>query len=149
MLFPAGVAIDASGTVWVANNTNFSVTRLTHSGSLISGPNGYLGGGLCSPYGIATDVIGNAWITSQNPFLLTKLSTNNAAISGSGGYTASGLNFPTSIAIDGSGDTWVANNGANTVSEFIGVATPVVTPIVAGLPATPTAIGTSKLGTQP
>jgi len=149
LLFPAGVAIDASGTVWVANNANFSVTRLSHSGSLISGPNGYLGGGLSSPYGIAIDGTGNAWITSQNPFLLTELSTNNAAISGPGGYTAGELNLPTSIAIDGSGDTWVANNGANTVSEFIGVATPVVTPIVAGLPATPTANGTSKLGTQP
>jgi hypothetical protein len=86
---------------------------------------------------------------SQNPFLLTELSTNNAATSGPGGYTASGLNLPTSVAIDGSGDTWVANNGSNTISEFIGVATPVVTPIMAGLPATPTVSGTSKLGKQP
>jgi len=35
------------------------------------------------------------------------------------------------------------------IIEFIGAATPVITPTAAGLPATPTADGSSKLGTRP
>jgi hypothetical protein len=35
------------------------------------------------------------------------------------------------------------------VLEFIGAATPVITPIAAGLPSAPTANGTSNLGTRP
>jgi hypothetical protein len=59
------------------------------------------------------------------------------------------MRYAASIAVDGSGDVWVANNPGNTVSELIGVATPVVTPIAAGLPVTPTADGSSNLGTRP
>ena len=52
-------------------------------------------------------------------------------------------------ALDASGDIWVANGGNNTVTEVIGAAVPVITPIAAGLPATPTVGGVSNLGTRP
>lgn len=149
LLSPVGVTVDGPGNVWVTNNGTFSVTRLSNSGAMLSGTNGYQGGGVGMPYGIAIDGAGNSWIASENPFLLTELSPSDAILSGPNGYSASGLNLPTAIAVDGSGDVWVANNAANTVSEFVGVATAVVTPIVAGLPAKPTTNGTSKLGTQP
>jgi hypothetical protein len=61
------------------------------------------------------------------------------------------------IAIDPSGNVWTVNNnqaGASStssanpvVTEIVGAAAPVVTPIAAGLPTTPG--GTSKLGTKP
>jgi hypothetical protein len=38
-----------------------------------------------------------------------------------------------SIAIDSSGDIWLCDGNTNTVSEYIGVATPVVTPVAANL----------------
>ena len=58
------------------------------------------------------------------------------------------------MALDGSGNAWIGNSGypceaVDSVLEFIGVATPVITPIAAGLPATPTANGSSNLGTRP
>jgi hypothetical protein len=59
------------------------------------------------------------------------------------------LNAPAGIAIDGSGDLWIMNENNSNVIEFIGVATPVITPIAAGLPSTPTVNGTSNLGTRP
>ena len=79
---------------------------------------------------------------------MTELTSTGSIVSGSN-YFSSGLNLPTAIAIDGSGNAWVANNSTNTVSEFVGAATPVVTPIVAGLPSTPTVGGDSNLGTKP
>jgi hypothetical protein len=35
--------------------------------------------------------------------------------------------------VDGSGDIWVANSGSYKVTEFIGLATPVVTPLAVGV----------------
>jgi len=59
--------------------------------------------------------------------------------------------YPSGIAIDGSGDVWVGNQYGypSFLTEFIGAGTPVITPIAAGLTATPTADGSSKLGTRP
>jgi hypothetical protein len=97
---------------------------------------------------IAIDGAGNAWITNILG-AVSEFSSAGAALSPSTGYTGGGLSLPDSIAIDGSGNAWISNVGNNTVSELIGVATPVITPICAGLPATPTANGTSNLGTRP
>ena len=67
------------------------------------------------------------------------------------GYIRTGLIRPFAIALDGSGNLWAASQGGGIIEivEFIGVATPVITPIAAGLPATPTTDGSSNLGTRP
>jgi secreted PhoX family phosphatase len=61
----------------------------------------------------------------------------------SAGYTASGtLNGPNAIAVDPSGNVWIANNSNNTMTELIGAATPVVTPLAVG-------VKNNTLGTKP
>ena len=40
------------------------------------------------------------------------------------------------VAIDASGNLWVTNFGSNTLTEFIGLAVPVKTPLI-GPPQTP------------
>jgi streptogramin lyase len=147
LLMPGDVAVDGGGYVWVANYGSSSVTRLSHTGAVLSGSGGYIGGGLDQPFGIAIDGSGDAWVGSQSPFNLSGISSTDVQISGPGGYPNGTLNKPVGVAIDGSGDIWIANDGNNTVSEMIGAATPVVTPIVAGLPAVATSGG--KLGSQP
>jgi hypothetical protein len=149
LLSPVAVALDSLGNAWVADNTNASITELSHSGALLSGSGGFTGGGIDFPSSVAIDGSGKVWAASQNPPNVTVLSSTGSIASGSGSYFSSGLNVPAAIAIDSSGDAWVANNSSNTVSEFIGAATPVVTPIVAGLPSTPTVGGDSNLGTKP
>jgi hypothetical protein len=158
----AAMAIDGSGDVWTTSayyNGNYlvpNVTKFTNAGVALSPPPGYTGGGLNQPLAIAIDGAGNAW--TANAFAVagvwsgsvSEFSSAGAALSPSAGYTGANLSYPESIAIDGSGDVWIANyiSGVG-VSELIGVATPVVTPICAGLPATPTANGSSNLGTRP
>jgi hypothetical protein len=44
--------------------------------------------------------------------------------------------------IDGSGDVWVGNATAQNLTEYIGSAAPVITPLA-------TAASTNKLGTRP
>jgi streptogramin lyase len=144
---PLGIAIDGSGNVWIANASGGGIIKFNSSGISVSGPSGYTGGGLNVPYGIAVDGSGDIWVTNASGNSISAFNSSGIAISGSSGYTRSGLNGPRGIALDGSGNVWVTSGGG--VVEFIGVATPVITPICAGLPATPTTDGTSKLGTRP
>ena len=50
--------------------------------------------------------------------------------------TDASLLDPYGLAIDASGNLWVTNAGKNTLTQFIGVAVPVKTPL-AGPPQTP------------
>jgi hypothetical protein len=140
---PWGLAIDANGNVWVANSGTGadSISKFSSSGSPVSPTAGYTGGGLNIPEDIAIDGAGNVWVVNRAtnadspPYpdsAISEFNSSGAAISPSTGYQA-GLNLPLRIAIDGSGNAWVSNASLNSVSEFVGAAAPVVTPIVANL----------------
>jgi streptogramin lyase len=147
---PFGIAIDSSGSVWVTNYASGGgVTKLSNSGSVLSGATGYSGGGLNYPVDIAIDGAGSVWVANQFGNSVTAISNSGSSLSGANGYLGGGLNAPAGVAIDGSGNAWVTSLYNSSVAEFVGAATPVVTPIVEGLPSTPTSNGTSSLGTRP
>ena len=147
------IALDGSGDAWVTNAYGNSISKFAHGGGAISPSSGYTGGGLNGPYGgIAIDGAGSVWAANLygGNGSVTELSSSGSAISPSTGYLGGSLNGSNGIAIDGSGDVWVTEDGGvGGVAEFIGAATPVITPIMAGLPTTPTSNGTSNLGTRP
>ena len=144
---PGAITIDSSGNVWAANYSNSSVTKLSNAGSPLSPSTGYTGGGGVGGGGIAIDGSGNIWVISSSGGV-SEFSNVGTALSPPTGYASGDLGSPFFMAIDGSGDVWVVNFDGS-VFEFIGVGTPVITPICAGLPAIPTANGTSNLGTRP
>jgi len=140
---PWGLAIDTSGNVWVADSSTGAnrISLLGSSGSAISSSAGYTGGGLNIPEGIAIDGAGNVWVANRGstnviapfpPSSISEFNSSGTAISPSTGYQA-GLNLSLRLAIDGSGNVWVSNASLNTVTEFVGLASPVVTPIVGNL----------------
>jgi DNA-binding beta-propeller fold protein YncE len=94
---------------------------------------GYSGGGLNIPYAAACDGAGLVWVANLGANLISAFDPSGSPISPSTGYTSPGFDVPASIAIDGSGNVWVGNGEAGTVTELIGAATPVVTPVVANL----------------
>lgn len=148
---PFGIAMDANGNAWIANEGTGSVTEVSNLGVVLSPSGGYTGAGLDYPVSVAIDGAGNAWVANLVGSV-TELSSAGAAISPYPGYTGGGVlipNEPADAVIDGSGDVWVAGVANGSVMEMIGAATPVITPIAAGLPVTPTANGTSLLGTEP
>ena len=153
---PSAIAMDGSGNAWVANLYGHSITKLSNSGAFLSGANGFTGGDLDFSVGIAIDGSGNAWVVNGysnsgvNSGLgsITELSSSGSILSGLNGLTGGNLDYPLSIAIDGSGNVWVGSS-FSAVSELIGAAVPVITPVVAGLPVTPTTNGSSNLGTRP
>lgn len=130
---PKAVALDSSGSVWLPNAGNSSVTKLSNSGAALSGVNGFTAGSLGAPSAIAIDSSGNAWVASSSLNMLTVL--NPSGIAGLG-YNGTGISMPSSIAIDASSNVWVANSTGVTQISRAGVLTTFST---AGI-ATPTAI---------
>jgi hypothetical protein len=155
-MYSYGLAIDSSGNVWSTNYLG-SVVEISNSGSVLSGANGFTGGGMTFPGGVAIDGAGNVWTSnyeSSPQAGITELSSSGAALSPAARYASGLLDAAKGIAVDGSGNVWATNglsatSAAGNVVELVGIATPVITPISAGLPATPTVDGSSKLGTRP
>jgi len=132
---PTSVAIDSADNVWSANFYANTVGLVSSAGTVLSG-GGYSGGGMNAPRGIAVDGNGNAWVASEHGPSLAEFANASGAnhgtlLSPSGGWgTDAKLLEPYSLAIDAAGNIWVSNYGNNTLTEFIGLAAPVKTPLL-------------------
>jgi PKD repeat protein len=158
--YPGGIAIDSGGNAW-SPGTPFtgatSLEELSNSGVIVGD---YTGGGLITPVAIAIDGSGNLWVANAGlygkDYSISEFSSTGAPTTGPNGYTGGNVNDPSAVAVDASGNVWIADGNGNdagghenAITELIGAATPVITPIAAGLPSTPSSNGTSRLGTRP
>jgi streptogramin lyase len=136
----SGVATDQSGNVWIANYYGNSISEVNTCGTLEI--DAATGGGVLRPQGIAVDGAGTVWVANFQGNSLSELGGSSSAAPGtflsptSGFGTDASLLDPYGLAIDASGNLWVSNAGKNTLTQFIGVAAPVKTPL-AGPPQSP------------
>jgi sugar lactone lactonase YvrE len=144
------MAIDHSGSIWVGNGVGvgtvltYGVEKYSNNGTLLSPYVTYTQGGFDTqgrPGAIAIDGVGHVFIADLSN-ALTELNNDGSAISPASGYTDSSISVPVGIAVDGSGNVWLANYSGNSVTEFVGVGAPVVTPIAAG-------VANNTLGVRP
>lgn len=144
---PQALAVDQRGYVWAANYYGDSVSLVSPTGTVVS--SGYTMAGLVHPLGVAIDGSGSVWTvsarnasgTTSNPTLTQIAGSDSSspghALSPSGGWLAdAGMLIPFGIAIDASGNIWITNFGNNTITEVVGMAVPVRTPLN-GSPQTP------------
>lgn len=138
---PAGIAIDQENNVWVASYRGLYVSRILNTGEVANAR--YTGAGsMARPQGIAVDGSGNVWVANFGAPYLTELSGSLSAAPGtslspSTGYGADAkLLEAYALAIDASGNVWVSNAGSDSVTKFIGLASPVKTPL-SGVPKGP------------
>lgn len=118
------IALDPAGNAWVAPGPGEFIAELSSSGVVLSGTNGYTGGGMSDTQGIAVDGSGNAWVADGNAYNVIKLSPAGTPLSGANGYTGGGLSYPCAIAPDGLGNIWVINYLGNSVTELTSAGTP-------------------------
>jgi streptogramin lyase len=107
---PGGVAIDASGNVWVANYSSAQgfVTELGPTGTILGPSSGYPVG--VNPNGIAIDTSGFVWVANDGSHSVSKLNgTTGAPVTGS--PFSVGTQNPFGLSIDQQGNIWVAGNG--------------------------------------
>jgi hypothetical protein len=154
---PDSIAVDHAGNIWVGNISG-SLTELaaTSTTSITESANSpFSGGGLTGPYTGLIDGLGNVWETdfSTGSGAVSELTYSGAPVSPSTGFTHT-FNGATGLAIDGSGNVWIGNSTAAAsstvagyVTEIVGQAAPLTTPLSAALPGI--AGGPNTLGTRP
>ncbi len=133
---PTGVAVDSSGNVYVADESNNEIRMIT-SGGVVSTLAGSTTAGrgdgtgtaasFNAPNGIAIDSAGNLWVTDSGNNEIRKITMPGAGVSTPYGSltgvagTANGtgnsakFNAPYAIVADSSGNLYVADRGNNEI----------------------------------
>jgi streptogramin lyase len=130
----SGIAIDQRGDVWVANYYGDSISQLGSDGTVISSGYSDNKASIWHPHGIAIDGSGHVWVANYLGSSITELAGSAASspgqiLSPTAGYTRdAGFVEAYAVAIDASGNLWITNFYTNTLTEIIGLATPVKTP---------------------
>jgi sugar lactone lactonase YvrE len=141
---PGGVALDASGNIYIADYTNNEIRKVTISTGKIStivdtgGHAGYCcdGGAATSgevktPQGVAVDSSGNIYIADTGNHVIRKVTistgkistiagTGSANFGGDGGLATAGsvtFNTPSGVAVDGSGNFYIADTLNNRIRK--------------------------------
>jgi len=113
---PRGVAIDASGNIYVTNSGNNTISKYNASGTYL----GTFGSGatLSFPKDLVFDSSGNAYVLN----LGASAGTGSVyKYNSSGVYQStilSGLNYALGITIDASDNIYIADQGATTVKKY-------------------------------
>ncbi len=154
---PEMPAIDATGTMWVANshigNQEGALMRVTTAGAT----NTFTGGDQDNPYGTAIDGTNHIWMTSQcssnckdgttsttGPFSsILEFNDSGDVLSPAYNLTMGDqISHPLNIAVDASGVLWVTSKVDGMVAQVFGPGAPTYTPLSK-------AAGTSNLATRP
>jgi len=126
---PTGIAFDGAGNLYIADQANHRVRRVTPAGTISTfagtGQAGFSGDGgqaqsaaLNQPTDVAADARGNIYVAdmgnhrvrriSAAGVILTVAGTGQAGRGADGvAATASSLNFPSSVAVDAAGDLYI------------------------------------------
>ena len=128
---PEGVALDALGNVYIADENNHRVRKVDAAGTITTfagtGEQGFLGDGwpasqakLSYPKGVAVDRLGNVYIADTRNHRVRKVDAAGTittfAGTGETGYLGDGepatwarLYYPESLAVDGQGNVYIAD----------------------------------------
>ena len=133
-----GVAVDASGNVYIADSLNNEVRVVSPSGIITAfagnGTPGYLDHGpataaeLNFPWGVRVDRSGNVFISDRGNHVVREVNTsgiiNTVAGNGTAGYTgdhgpatAAQLSSPAGMSVDASGNLFIADEGNRSIRE--------------------------------
>jgi hypothetical protein len=127
---PAGIAVDGSGNLYVADSGNDAIRKITPAGAVttlagaILQPGSADGNGTNAqfnvPWSVAVDSAGNVYVSDSGNFTIRKITPDGTVstlagspgVSGSADGTGSAASFlhPRQLTVDGSGNLYVADD---------------------------------------
>jgi len=136
---PYGVAVDGSGSLYIADMSNNRIRKVTLDGTITTvagtGTQGYSGdmgpatsAELANPYGVAVDGSGNLYIADAGNSLIRKVTPDGTVTSvagnGTSGYSGDGgpstsanLYHPSSVAVDSVGNLYITDTANNLIRK--------------------------------
>jgi sugar lactone lactonase YvrE len=123
---PTGIAVDASGNVFVADATHQAVEEIP-AGCVLSACVTTLGGGFQfgGPYGVAVDGAGNLFVSDNGNHAVYELLAVGGYTTVNSLGTSTSNNNPKGIALDGAGNVYLSgsNNGVYEIFAASGYTT--------------------------
>jgi len=135
--YPEGVAVDSAGNVYVADQFNHTIRKVTAAGvvTTLAGTAGMPGSAdgtgaaarFSKPWGVAVDSAGNIYVADRDNYTIRKVTaagvvTTLAGTAGLRGRAdgtgpAARFNFPSSVAVDSAGNVYVADQFNHTIRK--------------------------------
>ena len=123
---PKGVAVDAGGSVYIADSGNNAVRKVTPDGTISTVAADWFSVGLSNAAGVAVDRAGNLYISVTGRCVVLEVTGGGAMLavagngtcgfSGDGGAASSAqLNGPTGLVVDAAGRIFIADTGNDAI----------------------------------
>ena len=121
---PQQVGIDLSGNIWLGSRANPStgyaanLAEFSSADVLLSGANGFTGGGLVTPRGLAIDYLGNIWASGNGAF--SEFTAAGVPVSSTKGYTNAAVStISWELTFESSGNVYVTTTNNASVSNVV------------------------------
>jgi len=142
---PAGVAVDASGNIYVSDTANNQIRKISATGAISNVAGAFTGSGgadgtawnarFNNPQGMTTDASGNVYVADQDNHAIRRITPNRAVSTLAGSFTGSGaagfsgsadgaakttarFNKPADVAVDAAGNIYVADSGNHAIRKI-------------------------------
>lgn len=132
--FPKGIAVDASDNLYVADDINHRVRKITPAGTVSTLAGSALGSAdgagtaaqFNRPTGVAVDASGNVYVADAKNHRIRKITSNGtvSTLAGStegfaeGTSTAARFSEPVGLAVDASGNVYVADSDNSRIRKI-------------------------------